>query len=387
MNLRKIRESLLRFRLETVHQHTGIPLLRLKRIENGDAPDIAEIELLATAYGIPADTLAEDPIQFNPQNGVHLLARSSEFMDWTEYVRYQIVQISNAANDVAKLQAMFANRGYPTPSVADFPPLPAMRSNSSPWEQGRDLAHAFREYYGLGNTPLSSVRDFVLDLNVITLLYCKLGDLGPAGLTFANANQNAVVALNLDGKNSNPTARRVSLAHELCHVWVDWRRPTPLAKISGYPAPRQLEVEQRANAFAIRLLCPETVINNHLDNSRDGLRTAEYLIREFGLPYSAAKNYLQHTCSITITDRPPPTLRAVGIDQRWEAGEQPEGVYNFPLHEVPIERRTSIARYATDLYAEGLIQRDYFAEMLGVSPSLKLESVLDFFNIDLSTKE
>ncbi len=383
MTLKELRRDVIGYRLETVFHHTGIPLERLKSIEDGDAPDVSEIEALATVYGIPSDILSEEPIRFSHINGVHLLARRNEFQEWNEHIRYRIVQISNTARDIANLRALVGEPDAAGPIDEGLPAIPQLRQQNLPWEQGRDLAHTFRAYFSLGEAPIHSIRDLVQGFSAVSLLYSKMGEYGPAGLTFADTQRSAVLALNLDGKNTNPTTRRVSLAHELCHLWVDWPRPEPLATISGYPSPRQLEVEKRANSFAIRLLCPEAVINRHLDKSKDGEKTAEFLIREFGLPYSAAQNYLHHTCHVTIPLRPAPQLRHVGIDQYWERHEAPEGLSSFPLQEVPMERRTVVARYAAYLYGEGRIKRDHFAELLGVPPTKKLEAVLDFFDIAL----
>lgn len=382
MNLRELRENTLGFRLQTVSQHTRIPLDRLESIETGDAPDIAEIESLATVYGVPSDILSENPIALAPENAVHLLTLRNEYQEWNEHIRYRIVQISNVARDLTDLRALATDQRTQEQVKAELPPLPQRRRQDQPWKQGRNLAQAFREYFGLGEDPVPSVRDLVLNFQSISLLHTNLSAYGPAGLTFANAQQGAVIVLNLEGKNSNPTARRVSLAHELCHFWLDWNQQEPLATVSGYLSEQQKEVEQRANAFAIRLLCPESVINRHLDQSKDGEKTAEFLIKEYGLPYNAAQAYLKHTCHVSIPDRPSPRLRSVGVAPYWEGREAPEGLSHFPLPEAPMERRTVVARYAAYLYGEGKIQRDYFAEALGVPPTKRLESVLEFFGID-----
>ncbi|MEO5332298.1 MAG: ImmA/IrrE family metallo-endopeptidase [Magnetococcus sp. YQC-5] len=378
MNLKELREGVFHFCPETVCQHTGISLHRLESIENGDAPDIAEIESLATIYGIPSDILSELPIQLSPDFNVQILARRNEYQEWNEHIRYRIVQISSAARSLANLRGMVPPQGNLHDIESKLPPLPRLLGSDQPWRQGRELANAFRRHFNLGESPIISVRDLVLNFGSISLLYCKLGENGPAGLTFASSQQGVVLALNIDGRNTNPTARRVSLAHELCHVWADWKRTEPLATVSRYPNQQQLEVEQRANAFAIRLLCPESVIKRHLDESKNPEKTTEFLINQFGLPYSAVRNYLSHTCSVSIPERP---LRNIGTEQSWEKREALEGVLHFPIPEVSLERRTLVARHAAHLYAEGRIPRDCFAEMLGVPPSKHLESILNFFDI------
>src|SRR5690606_13110473 len=168
------------------------------------------------------------------------------------------------------------------------------------------------------------------------------------------------------GKNENPTVRRFSVAHELCHLLVDWNKREPIARISGYLHESRLEEERRANAFAIRLLCPEAVVHN-LDSAAPAIRAKT--IAEFGIPYSAIRIYLKNEAGTELPLRPSPDVQRLTVDPKWMAGEREQGLDDFPLADVPPERRSLVARTAASLYSKAALQRDAFAEYLGVTPA------------------
>jgi Zn-dependent peptidase ImmA (M78 family) len=215
-------------------------------------------------------------------------------------------------------------------------------------------------------------------LPAIDLLYARMGDSGPAGLTFAGQDFGPTIVLNLEGKNTNPCVRRFSLAHEVYHVLADWDRTESLAILSGYVSDVALEREQRANAFATRLLCPEADLQALA--TKPVPEIVQLLITKWGLHYAAAQLYIKNEINV----QPPRTADpqwATGADD-WSREEDPEGLA-FPLASVAAERRTLIARFAAHAYSQGLIQRDRFAEYLGVPPTEDLEIVLRFFDVDL----
>jgi Zn-dependent peptidase ImmA (M78 family) len=251
----------------------------------------------------------------------------------------------------------------------------------APHRQGAKKAALLRRLLGIrGNSPIPSMRDFVEHyLPSIVLLYARLGANGPAGLTFGDPLRPPTIVLNIEGKNQNPLVRRFSLAHELCHVLLDWNRAEPLGMLSGYLTESGLETERRANAFAVRLLCPEQVV----DSVRQlGPREAAQKLIEYGLPYAAVRLYLRNEVGIELP-RSADGLGLAGTSAGWAEAEHPLGIDSFPLASVPIERRTAVAEAAAIAYSQGKISRDAFAEALGVSPADELEVVLDFFAIDL----
>lgn len=52
------------------------------------------------------------------------------------------------------------------------------------------------------------------------------------------------------------------------------------------------------------------------------------------------------------------------------------------MDEVPAERRTEVARLATQAYSRGFVPRDEFAELLGVTPAEEVERVVSYFGMD-----
>ncbi|MBI5496922.1 MAG: ImmA/IrrE family metallo-endopeptidase [Deltaproteobacteria bacterium] len=215
------------------------------------------------------------------------------------------------------------------------------------------------------------------------MLYADLGSDGPAGLGFADELRGPAVVLNTRGKNTNALVRRFSLAHELCHLVTDWNRMQPLASVSGFLEDAVRPVEQRANAFAVRLLCPESTVR--LTEKMREEDAARVLIEEHGLHYQAARLYLENeTATIRLpVGRPPAEIQGViSPHPRWVEAEQARGIEDFPIRMAPLERRGVAAQVAAAAYSRGIVPRDAFARYLGIAPTESLEDVLGFFGLD-----
>jgi Zn-dependent peptidase ImmA (M78 family) len=381
-NLKDVRVNLLGYRRETAANLSHLSVERIESIEDrGEVPTIYEVDALSRIYGIDADRLAEEPIRLEPGDAVETLASKGEFQGFNDTTKSRIVAVANAARDLTNLRALEGNedlRNSFKRKNAKF----ILRKGCRPFQQGKDYAVKLRQALNLGRKPIPSVRDFVAEkFQDVTVLYANLGRTGPAGLSFIDHLRGVTLALNLEGKNKNPCVRRFSLLHELCHLLLDWNRMEPLAAISGYsgsPNHDSLPIEQRANAFAVRFLCPETVIkgidkNTDLSNSKLGRTLASY-----GLPWAALRLYLRNENDVVL-----PEIQLPELTETWTAAEEPSGIERFPLQEVPPERRTVLAKTAACLYSAGKIPRDHFAELLDVTPSKDLESVLDFFGVDV----
>jgi Zn-dependent peptidase ImmA (M78 family) len=380
-DFRELRERLVNLRAATVAELAGIPRGRLDEIEQGASPSVFEIERLATVYGIDADALWDDPIRLADSDTIEVLTSQEEFRGVTDMTRAKILRAASAARDLVTLRRLLGDTFEPLPKLPSYPP------NLSPYEQGAELAHALRVALGLGVGPIPSVRDLVATkLPSIAVLDADLGRDGPAGLGFADATRGPAVVLNLRGKNENAAVRRFSLAHELCHLLVDWNRADPLASISGYLSDTALEREQRANGFAIRLLCPETVVQRLRTFREDD--AARVLIEEYKLHYRAARQCLEKEVNMHLPKEPPATLRPLlGPDPSLARDERSRAVEDFPLEEVPFERRGIVAETAARAWARGLIPRDACARFLGITPGSEIERVADYFGEDLPQEQ
>ena len=371
-NLKDVRLQLLGYRPETVARIAGVPVERLEQIETDRAlATVFELEELSRIYGIDYELLLNRPIRLGPGDVVGAFASLDEFHEIGDFQRFRIIETANAARELRSLETLLSL------SHAKEVERISSSKNAPPYRQGAEVAKKLREQLGLHAGPIPSVRDFLREgFPHVRVFYADLGREGPAGVSFADAETGPDIVLNLLGKNGNPAVRRFSLAHELGHLLMDRPRGKPLAILSGYLTDKDRGIEQRANAFAIRFLCPEVELASLPE---DGLEAAKRLIQEYGMHYSAARLYLKNERKITLPREIPDSLVGTWIDQKWEAAEKPYGVFDFPIERVPPERRTHLAEVAAQAYSRGRISRTRFAELLRVSPTEDVEQVLDFF--------
>ncbi len=376
--LKDVREKLAALSVATAAAEARMTVARLHAIERGDAASVVELEHLAPVYGLQSEDLMDDPIQVRDNDGISVLTSVTEFRDVTELTRARIIKAANAARDLVSLRKLTGDQGQGRAVPSLVPP-----AQLEPFQEGAWLAGRLRTLLQLGTQAIPSMRDFMGQFFPdVGVLYADLGPDGPAGLGFADDVRGPAVVLNLRGKNENALVRRFSLAHELCHLVADWNRTTPLASVSGFLGENVRPMEQRANAFAVRLLCPEAVVRL-LDRGRD-VDAARVLMEEHGLHYGAARLYLENETTHRLpVARPPFELQGVVAPHpRWEEAERPRGVEDFPVAGVVYERRGVLAHAASTAYARGLIPRDAFARFLGVTPADALENVLGLFGLD-----
>lgn len=375
--LAELRKRHARLSIATAARGAGLATDRLHAIEAGAPPSVFEIERLAGVYAVDPDALWDDPIRIADGDSVSLLTSLDEFSDVGDMTRARILRVALAARDLKRLRELLGVTHAPW-----HPAAPPRRLQ--PYQQGAELAERVRREMRLGVNTLPSVRDLVGEhFPWIALLYARLGAANsPAGLGFADSVRGPAIALNLDGKNSNALVRRFSLAHELAHLLVDWNQGEALASISGFLHDTSLDREQRANGFAARLLCPESVVQR-LTKYRDE-DAARVVIEDYGLHYAAARLYLHNEAQIHLPPEPPQSLeRILSPAPAWVEAEAPRGVEDFPIADAPVERRGVLARSAAQAYASGVIARDAFARYLGLTPVHDLEEVLGYFDMDV----
>ena len=382
--LEDVRQRLLGYSRGFVARATGISEERLAAIEGAqDAPTIYELEMLSRLFGVDADLLAETEIRIGAGDAIEALGLLDEFQDLDDAAKQRVVAAANAARDVVELRRVLAEDDDPRREfLRSVQALNRPQRPGAPHEEGRHYAKEVRRRSRLGTLPIGSVRDLVATRwPQITVLYAELGGAsGIAGLSFADALRGPTIVVNLQGKNVSPAVRRFSLAHELLHLLVDWNRHEPIATLSGFLTESALDTERRANAFAIRLLCPESVV--HAMRGYEAERIAARLVKDYGLHYSAARLYIRNLLSKELPSVPPEPLIGLG-SHHFALAEEPVGLRELPLDGVPPERRTHVARLAAMAWAEERISRTRFAEYLDVPPTREVERVLDFFELDV----
>lgn len=366
-----------------VSRWTSIPRQRLTAIEQDvDEASFDELERLAQLYGVDSERLEQQPIKLSHADGIALLTRTDEFRAIGDATRARIIATANAARDLVELEDLVGEPNRWEQFSRNTPRLTLKRPQPTdpPFRVGAQLASALRKRVGLEREPIPSVLRFVEDtFPLIAILHARLTPAGPAGLAFVDKFRGPTIVLNVEGKNSNPCVRRVSLAHELCHVLADWTRKTPLATISGFVSDSEFETEQRANAFAIRLLCPEAKVDTFRESERQEVLSG---LAPFGLPYAAIRLYVRNQGGVDLgRQESPRDISWLRYDE-WDTREA-HGLDTFPIAEVPLERRGRVARCAAVAYAGEKLTRSAFAAFLGVSPIHEVEQVVDYYGLDV----
>ncbi len=134
-------------------------------------------------------------------------------------------------------------------------------------EDGYERALELRRALGLApNVPLTQSNDLEsvwmarLGVQVVNV---QLDDLRVDGVAVLAPGRMPLVAVNLSGRFSRtPWGRRMTLAHELCHLLYDIDEDGSVGVVSNPWAPQLLE--RRANAFAAMLLMPRELIETVL---------------------------------------------------------------------------------------------------------------------------
>ncbi|MBF0162772.1 MAG: ImmA/IrrE family metallo-endopeptidase [Magnetococcales bacterium] len=366
-----------RLSLSTIADDAGLSLARVQGIHGGAPCDDREIWALAKTLRLAdGSAFAEDAQWYDEP--VRMLTRRAEFQQLSQESCLRVYQLSQTARSLEFLrqrQAMGSTWGRFL-EARDALQLPSLGMERTPWQQGERLAKALRKALGLRDDPIASMRDLVMDrFPGLTLLYGTLGQDGPEALLFADNSRGVTIALNLDvAKNGLSVVRRFNLAHELCHALVDVGRQRPLAHMTRHLDEAHLEIEQRANAFAVRFLCPPSVLREYLERLKEPRVVAKQLVLDYGLPYTAVRNYLRHTSDCLLPFQPDLPAHL----DRWDHAESVPGMENFPVQRVPMEYRTDMARVATELFLYGDATRQQLAHNLGLSEDDPVEDVPRF---------
>ena len=200
------------------------------------------------------------------------------------------------------------------PSQSDIPlrdyqqACPPSMGPETVYKDGYEKAVAFRESLEidpvlplLGNHDLESV---LLPRLGIAVHSFTLEDNEIDGLAMFAPGKSPLAGVNLTGKYSSTRwGRRMTLAHELCHLLYDLSDGDSVGIVSNPWAPELLE--KRANAFAAMLLMPREALKSILPtNSRqwtpENLREA---MNRLGVGRTALMNHLHNLGFISYSEK------------------------------------------------------------------------------------
>jgi hypothetical protein len=200
------------------------------------------------------------------------------------------------------------------PSKADIP-LSDYQEASPPsispeiiYKDGYEKAVAFREALQIDpSLPLSGKHDLeggLLPKLGIIIQEFTLEDNEIDGLAIFAPGKSPLAGVNLTGKYSSTRwGRRMTLAHELCHLLYDLSDEDSVGIVSNPWAPELLE--KRANAFAAMLLMPREALEvilptNPRQWSPENLREA---MKSLGVGRTALMNHLHNLGFISHSEK------------------------------------------------------------------------------------
>jgi Zn-dependent peptidase ImmA (M78 family) len=148
-------------------------------------------------------------------------------------------------------------------------------NSREPWESGYRLAQFIRDRLGF---TLSSHIDIELEIGRlgVGLHDLDLFDASILGVCVGTAGYEPLVILNRKSPDAcGVSGRRVTLAHELCHLLFDRSGQRGLARFEGGGADSDRLIEMRANAFAVELLVPMAALVDESGQVVDDARLVE----------------------------------------------------------------------------------------------------------------
>lgn len=303
--LREIRESLGFTKQEVAHA-AAWPLDRLNAIEAADElDDDAEI-VLGDLYGI--DVLAALDAPDARRSPVAALLRG-EGTSLSATTRFVITEAHSVAREVRTLQAML---GVAHASIS----IDRFRHDSDyghpRFGTPEALAEHTRKALRIGVGPIISVMDQLCAPLGVLVLATSLLDERVDAFCLASGETGPVVVLNLRGPHVGTAfGRRITLAHELCHLLYDRPKLQAMRRfcaISFGTSPRRMRfddedcIERRARAFAAWLLAPRGAMHAAWTTTGDlpieG--RVRHIMETFGIGYHAARAHLASTRRLAV---------------------------------------------------------------------------------------
>lgn len=246
-------------------------------------------------------------------------------------------------------------------------------------QAGYRLAEDLRDKLGLGDQPVTSMRDLLAGRLGVPVVWTELSPM-VAGATFSCAEHEGKqfrgIALNTGGENENVWARRVTLARELGHALFDPDNRIRNMLVHGhFPEGFTEEMhvspaDQRADAFALAFLAPQDEVKRiaplPVNESHVGR-----VMQHFGMCEAAARRRIL-SCYSGDVDVPPVSFGVVPTPEQRELESLKTD------SSVPCSRRYSrqgwFADSVKDCYGQGLISQDSAALYMDCTPTDLMEA-------------
>jgi Zn-dependent peptidase ImmA (M78 family) len=358
--IRRAREALGLSR-EALAAAVSLPAEALARYESGvdDVPGDV-LWRLSETVGIPlAETESVTELERHLRvMAVRFRATSKSVSD---RLRLAVARAASAARDYVELESV-ADRSPRHQTLVDQFATPTAPPRRDTWTSGRDLARRIRERLHVDGPVLSMLALTEKQLGILVLWQKLPADV--AGYAFCDEIHGPAVVVNVNGRNQNELVGRFTLAHEISHVLFDRSDLTALSRFDAYDdfydyrdGARDV-AEVRANAFAIHLLAPESLLARTWAAAPGDIRN---VMTHFGISFEAARHHLHNHRLFPLEERV--TGVVTTSPDQWKNAERSELWYPA-FDDIPIERRHSVAKLAFELWAKGAITTSRLREVL-----------------------
>ena len=326
---------------------------------------IQDLERIAFALGLDESVLAYHPTSGADERlAVRLRTLQSEpRADDAQLSAGAILTLAEAAS-IIRVQSQLQDGLGVESRIGEFEPDSNYGYSGNPaWKVGYNLAQKTRQRLGLGDSPISSMRELSEDILGIPVIQARLPE-RIAGATVAVRNSDGCeyrgIVLNTVGQNENVWVRRATLAHEVGHLLYDPEDRLQKARVDSYttnggnPEIQSADyVEQRANAFAIAILAPNDAVRKLAPTPISGESISD-VIRVFGISLTSAQFHIDNSWY-----RQYPMPLDYDIPETWPSDEwnaaEDFGADYFPIKSTPIQRRGKFAGLVAAGYEHKLI--------------------------------
>ena len=343
--LEQIREDLA-FEAADVARAAGWSVTYLRERESTDNLDADDADVLSRLYGVDVTAAIETPAAEVAHQPLRALLRGATG-DLTADDRFAIAEVATIAREHRGLLSALGRRDR-WPVVASF-------SDDTDYGHPADgaperLAALARAQLGLSDQPIASITELLRRELGVLLVWV---DVSPDIDAFAMATPDtgAVIALNVSGPHTrSPFSRRVTLAHELCHLLFDRHHMRSMGRFcaiavrrrtrkrAGDDLPIEEKIERRARSFAAAFLVPRAPGIQSWARHRDPSpsRRVRAWMTHWGIGYEAARAHLDTLGRLPMGTR----LHAVETEAppAWAQCE-PEAPSTGPTAAIPLARR------------------------------------------------
>jgi Zn-dependent peptidase ImmA (M78 family) len=200
------------------------------------------------------------------------------------------------------------------------------------------LATALRVKLTLKADPIRCLQQDVLDPLGIVVLWTPLPATVDA-VAMASEETGAVIIANPQGAHMRTAfQRRVTLAHEVCHILYDrpeMARFVRACRVEGEPTGTVRDwferVERRARAFSVALLAPPDALRARWDATanRPNAERIGDVMSWFGLGYEATRSHLHNQKLFRLDERVDGAFAALSTP--WEGEDPAPGIERTTL--------------------------------------------------------